>query len=114
MLKSSVQDNEKPLRLDQSYIEYDIFSLIRIDLVNLIRLKAQLAKEFHIQPSEIDRMQVWEYELFIKLLNDLVKEANEEQEAEHGKYSADQYMKSAQRMMPKIPNMPSMPSIPKI
>lgn len=109
MLKNSDQDNAKPLRLDQSYIEYDIFSLIKIDLVNLIKIKAQLAKEFHIQPSEIDRMQVWEYELFIRLLNELVKEANEEQEAEQGKYSADQYMKHARGMMPKIPSMPSMP-----
>ena len=109
MLKNSDQDDVKPLRLDQSYIEYDIFSLIKIDLVNLIKIKAQLAKEFHIQPSEIDWMQVWEYELFIKLLNEIVKEANEEQEAEQGKYSANQYMKQAKSMIPKMPSMPSMP-----
>ena len=68
-------------------MEFLIFNLIKIDLLNLIKIKAKLAKEFHIQPSEIDKMQVWEYELFITYLNEAVKEDNEAHEDEMSKYN---------------------------
>lgn len=91
---------------------------MRIDLLHLIQIKAGLAKNFHIQPSEIDQMAMWEYELFIKYLNDAIKEENEQQEKEMGKYKIEDYKKMADpsRMnknfqQPKMPSMPSMPSI---
>lgn len=68
--------------LDNSYIESAIFNMFKIDIVNLIKIKVSLAKEFHIQPSEIDKMVFWEYELFMKELNTSVKEDNKRQEKE--------------------------------
>lgn len=68
--------------LDNSYIESAIFNMFKIDIVNLIKIKVSLAKEFHIQPSEIDKMVFWEYELFMKELNISVKEDNKRQEKE--------------------------------
>ena len=68
--------------LDNSYIESAIFNMFKIDIVNLIKIKVSLAKEFHIQPSEIDKMVFWEYELFMKELNASVKEDNKRQEKE--------------------------------
>ena len=112
MLKSSDHDN---LRLDSTYIEFCIFSLLKIDLLHLIQIKAHLAKNFHIQPSEIDMMPMWEYELFLKYLNDAIKEENEKQESEMSKYKIEDYKKMSDpsRMNKSFqqPKMPTMTSI---
>ena len=112
-------DNVKPKTIDSTYIEYAIFSLFKIDIINFIKIKATLAKEFHIQPSEIENMPVWEYELFMKSINEMVKEENEKNKQEMDKAG----IKDAQKMsnpnnmrkmqQPSIPKMPniSMPNI---
>ena len=113
-LRSSDQD--KPFVLDNSYIEYSIYALFKIDIVNNIKTKAVLAKNFHIQPSEIDTMPMWEYEIFIKAINDLVKEENDQQQKEMDKYNINDYKKMASPSnISKYSQgkMPSMPSIPK-
>ena len=60
-------------------------------------------------------MPMWEYEMFIKELNDQVKEENKKQEDEMDKYHISDYQRMAnprnmQHMM-QPPKMPSMPSI---
>ena len=103
-----------PDKLNESYIETALFALFKINLVELIKIKVALAKQFHIQPSEIDKMQHWEYEIFIRQLNDLVKDENDRQKSEMDKYHVGEYMNMARpgninKMMsnaqPKIPNM---------
>lgn len=103
--------------LDNSYLETAIFGLFRIDILNFIKVKSILAKEFHIQPSEIDAMPAWEYELFMREINQAVKEENERNKAEMDKAGYDKAQKMsdpkyAQKMansqMPKMPNMGSM------
>lgn len=100
------------MRLTQSYIEYNLFSLFKINISNLIQIKAALAKNFHIQPSEIDKMPMWEYEMFLDELNKLVKEENNQQQSEMDKYHVKDYMNAAnpkniQKMAsPKMPKMP--------
>lgn len=83
-------------------------------MVEHIKLKAILAKQYHIQPSEIDKMMFWEYELFIKHLNDATQEENDKQQAEMDKYHINEYMnmtrpgnlgKMTQSVMPKMPDM---------
>lgn len=115
--KNSVQDK---VILDNSYIESAIFALFRIDLINYIKVKSILAKEFHIQPSEIDKMPAWEYEIFMKEINDAVKEENERNKAEMDKAglgdaqkmtNPNNISKMQKAAMPKMPTMPSMPSI---
>lgn len=103
--------------MDNTYIESAIFGLWKIDLTNFVKTKASLAKSFHIQPTEVDKMPMWEYELFLIYLNDMVKEENEDQQKEMDKYHIDDYTKMAKpsnmkRMMdtPKF-NMPKMPNI---
>lgn len=71
--------------LDSSYIDYAIYSLFFIDVINYIKAKASLAKNFHIQPSELDNMPAWEYSMFLKEINELVKEENEQQQKEMDK-----------------------------
>lgn len=108
--RNSVQD-----KIDSTYIEYCIFSLFKIDIINLIKTKASLTKNFHIQPSEIDRMPMWEYELFISEINNQVKEENDQQQKEMDKYNIPDVkklsnpsnaMKSYSGNIPKVPNMP--------
>ena len=100
-------------------------SLFKIDIINYIKTKAILVKEFHIQPSEIDNMPVWEYELFIKEINNLVKDENKrnQQEMDKAGYKDAQKMtnpnyasRMANKQMSNMNNfkMPSMPSMPKL
>lgn len=60
-------------------------------------------------------MPMWEYELFLKYLNDAIKEENEKQESEMSKYKIDDYKKAADPSKLnkgfQPPKMPSMPSI---
>lgn len=110
-------DLDAPEELGPSYLEYGIIKLFIIDLVRLVELKATLAKNFHIQPSEIDSLPFWEYEIFIKFINNQVQEENDRQKAEMAKYDVEGTMKAAnpknmQRnmssMQPKIPSFGAM------
>ena len=117
-LRSLDQDNSK--LLDNSYIEFAIFGLFKIDILNFVKTKAILAKEFRIQPSEIDKMPAWEYELFMQEINALVKEENERNQKEmdksgYNKMNDPNYMKKmANNQMPKMDNSFKIPSIPKL
>lgn len=59
-------------------------------------------------------MPMWEYEIYIKCLNDLVKEENDQQQAEMDKHNVKDYQKMANpkniSKMAQPPKMPSMPS----
>lgn len=77
-----MQRNLAQGKLGPDYMEYVIFSLWKIDIKNYIKNKASLAKSFHIQPSEIDKMTMWEYELFMNQLNGIVEEENKLQEGQ--------------------------------
>jgi hypothetical protein len=108
--------NSVPDNFNSSYIESAIISLFRIDILNYIKIKASFAKEFHIAPSELDNMPVWEYELFLKEINNMVKEENEkhQKEMDNNKYKDMQKMsdpKYAQRMSSKYTDGIKMPNI---
>lgn len=103
--------------MDNSYIETAIFSLFKVDILNMVKVKAILAKEFHIQPSEIEKMPAWEFEIFMREINEAVKAENERNKQEMDKAG----IKDAQKMsnpnhiqkMQKaaMPQMPKMPNI---
>lgn len=84
----------------------------KMDLVEFVKVKAVLAKQFHIQPSELEMMPFWEYEIFLKHLNELVKDENEQQKSQMDKYHVDEYMEMARpgnmRKMMSTPQMPGM------
>lgn len=118
-IKNSSLDQDNLSVLDNSYIESALFSLFKIDIINYIKVKSILAKEFHIQPSEIDKMPAWEYELFMQEINALIKEENERNQKEmdksgYNKMNDPNYMKKmANSQMPKMDNSFKMPSMPK-
>lgn len=97
-----------------------IFSLFKIDIINFIKVKAILAKEFHIQPSELEQMPAWEYELFMKEINNAVKEENDRNKQEMDKAGINDAKKMSnpnaiakmqKAAMPTIPPAPKMPSM---
>ena len=93
-------------------------SLFQVNITRMIQNKASLAKNFHVQPSEIDRMQYWEYEMFIKELSDLVEQENKQQEEQLDKYHVKDLTdpkrmdrRTATPQMPKMPSFGSMPTM---
>ena len=105
-------NHEDPFRLSPAYFEYDVFALFKINIVGLIQIKASLAKNFHIQPSEIDNMPMWEYEMFIDELNKQVKDENKRQQEEMDKYHVNDYMKNMKNMNPSNMAKMSQPKLP--
>lgn len=106
--------------IDGSFLEYSIFGLFTIDLQNFIYIKAILAKEFHIQPSELERMPAWEYELFMQEINKAIKEDNKRNKEEEDKYNVNDMRKMTERRnidkmtsdaYKKVPNGPSISSM---
>jgi len=56
----------------------------------------------HIQPSELDKMDYWEFEEFIKLMNDRNKEENDRQKKQNEEQETYQ-----NKMTPKMPDFNS-------
>lgn len=66
-------------------------------------------------------MPYWEYELFVKQLNDAAQEENDKQQAEMDKYHVGEYMnmarpgnisKMTQNAVPKMPDMGGIGKMP--
>lgn len=95
-------------------MEYALYSLWKINVIDLIKIKASLSKQFHIQPSEIDKMNFWEYEYYVTMINDMVKEENKDQQSQMSKYGVDKYTNPnniKKYTNPKMPSTPKMPSV---
>ena len=91
--------------------------MYRIDLENLVRNKLYICKEYHIQPSEIDRMMYFDYETMleeIKQIQTNQEKENEKQQEQYDKMQSSMNPGSMMRnmQMPKM-QMPSF-SMPKI
>lgn len=92
--------------------------MFRINIESLVRNKLYICKDFHIQPSEIDRMWYFEYEQILKEINAHIKEQekqNEEQQKQYGNLQKNMNPSSMMNSM-KMPSMSKMPTIsmPKI
>jgi len=87
--------------------------MYRINIESLVRNKLYICKDFHIQPSEIDRMWYFEYEQILKEINAHIKEQekqNEEQQKQYGNLQKNMNPSSMMNNM-KMPSMPKMPTI---
>lgn len=87
-------------------MESAIYLTLTINLENLVKNKLYICRDYHIQPSEIDRMPYYEYEMYLDNINEIQKQQEEDQK----KREKEQRMPSY-----KMPQMPAMPkvSIPK-
>lgn len=116
---SPVRNSATDDKLQQGSFEHTIYILFKIDLLRLINNEVALCKNFHIQPSELERKPYWEYEYFIEAVNNNIKEENERAEEESSKYgnmNPGSMMKNLGKnmAMPKYSsptiNIPKMPS----
>lgn len=88
-----------------------ICSLFQIDWRNSVKTRLYLCRDYHLQPSEIDRMPYFEYEYLlddVKEIQDKEKKEQEEQDKKYGNMDPGRYMRSMQQNI-KPPSMPSMP-----
>lgn len=96
--------------------------MYRINTASLVRNKLFICKEWHIQPSEIDRLPYYDYELICEEINIVQKEQEKKQQEQEKQYSGMQSSMNPNRMMNSMRNsmpgmkMPSLPtvSMPKI
>ena len=69
-----------------------------------------MSKQFHIAPTSFNDMYYWEFEIYMRYINDLVKEENDAQKSEMDKYGVSDMMtnmKSGKFMKNMTPKMPS-------
>lgn len=94
-------------------MESVLYSIWQVDVRNLVRNKTVIARDYHIQPSEIDRMVFFEYEYILEDINEERKEQekrNKEDEKKYGNLGKTPNYNSIMRGMSN--NMPQMPKIP--
>lgn len=93
-------------------MESALYSLWRINIENLAKNKLFICKDWHLQPSEIDRVPFYEYELYLESINANNKEEAERQEKENKQYEAMSKSYKNPTSSFKAPSMPSfsMPS----
>ena len=94
-----------------------IFRTFVIDLRNLTKNKLFICKEYHIQPSEIDKMQFWQYEWFTDEIKEITKEEEKrqkeqekQQQSMQSSFNPNTMMRNMQSSMPKMPSI-QMPKI---
>ena len=118
-----LQPEAKSLVLDSTkatYFEQAIYSLFKVNVMDIISIKAQIQNTFHTDPTYIDKLPFWEFELYMEEIERLVKEESKRQEEEYNNSGARDAMKMARnpgKMMASINNsMPKAPSmnVPKV
>ena len=99
------------------WLGFIVIKTFIINLRNLTKNKLFICKEYHIQPSEIDKMQFWEYEWYTDEIKEISKAQEEEQKRQEKEYSSIQgsmnpsnMMRNVSQSMPSV-SMPKMPTI---
>ena len=78
----------------------------------MVRNKLHIAKNYHIQPSEIDNLPYYEYEMYLEEINIIAKKEEEQNEKQNEQYADMQSSMNPQKMMQQAQqNMPSMGNI---
>ena len=115
---SNEQENDSVRsKFEAPWIGFTIIKAFIVNLRNLTKNKLFICKEYHIQPSEIDRMQFWEYEWYTDEIKEISKAQEKEQKRQEKEYSSIQgsmnpsnMMRNVSQSMPSV-SMPKMPTI---
>ena len=97
-------------------MELVLYSLWQVDVKNLVQNKVFICKEYHIQPSEIDRMVFFEYEYLLEYIRNEQQEQKKQREEEEKKYGSmnmPNYSSMMNNVSKSVPSMPKI-SIPKL
>ena len=89
-------------------MESAVYLQWQINLKSLVQSKLIIAREYHIQPSEIDALPYFEFEAYKDEITETAKKEKEEQEKREKEYSNS-------HKMPKYtaPTLPKV-SVPKV
>lgn len=94
-------------------MEQALYLLWRVNLRNLVKNKLYICKEWHIQPSEIDKMIYFEYEQMLEDIQEFNKEQEKQNKEEQKQYNSmmsqsksmqnyNNMYKNAQQSLPKV------------
>lgn len=94
-------------------MEQALYLLWRVNLRNLVKNKLYICRDWHMQPSEIDKMVYFEYEQILEEINDFNKEQEKRNKQEQQQYDKmmqqsrknanyNQMYKNAQSTLPKV------------
>lgn len=89
-------------------MEFALYSIWQVDIKSLVKNKLFISKEYHVQPSEIDRMVYFEYEYILEFINAEQKEIekkNKEDEKKYGNLSKPHLPNYGNMSLPKV-NIP--------
>ena len=86
--------------------------MYRVDVRNLVKNKLYLCRDYHIQPSEIDRMPFFEYEYMLEDVKQIQKEQEKEQERQQKEQDNMRHSMNPNTMMRGMQqSMPNMSSV---
>ena len=104
-------------KIEAPWIGFTIIKAFIVNLRNLTKNKLFICKEYHIQPSEIDKMQFWEYEWYTDEIKEITKAQEKEQKRQEKEQASLQssmnpsnMMRNVSQSMPSV-SMPKMPTI---
>lgn len=89
-------------------MELAIYSLWVINLKNLEKSKLYICRDYHIQPSEIDKMPYYVYEDYLGFIHEIQKaeeERRKKEEKNNRMPSMNSMMRNVKSSMPKV-NIP--------
>ena len=78
-----------------------LYLMFRANIRNLVKNKLSICREWHIQPSELDRLPYFEYEQILDEVNEVAKEQAKKNEEEQKRYN------SMQKTIPNMNNLTS-------
>ena len=88
-----------------------IYLTYRVDVRNLVRNKLYICRDYHIQPSEIEKLPYYEYEYMLEDINQIQKEQEEEQKKQQEQTDNMYVNMNPSRMMSDISSQMKMPSM---
>lgn len=94
-------------------MESALYSMWSINVQNLVQNKFIICREYHIQPSEIDRMLMFEYEYLMDFIRDYVKKQEDQRKKDEAEQSSKYKMPSTSQMMSQAYSSMPKVSIPK-
>ena len=85
--------------------------MYRIDLRNLVRNKLYICKEYHIQPSEVDKFVYYEFEWILEEIKILQKEQEQQQEQQNKEMGSMKNGMNPSSMMNNMTSRMKMPNL---
>lgn len=108
----NVQENDSERnKYEWPWLGFTIIKAFIVNLRNLTKNKLFICKEYHIQPSEIDRMQFWEYEWYTDEIKEISKEQEKQQKAQEQEYDSMRSGMNTSSMMRNAQQSMKMPTI---